>query len=251
MQVNIFKTAKRFFEPDTLIPFLIGAMFLSVTGNAFSDILKILFGDSLQSLISITSVSTIIFFVCIWLFDKALNKPYREFYINRDKPQKHKGLILLVSKEEPCRQAIEYHLPDLKYCWLIHSSKSLPIVQKLQKDYQQVVFTEPDRLIINDVFDPIKFASLVREIYDGLPHDCGKEEIIADFTGMTAQASVGMILASLLVRQHKFQYTPAATDQEGRPTHSLDPIEIVLKKNRLKPGFLTNPSNSEGIGNRE
>jgi hypothetical protein len=234
VQINLFKTAKRFFEPDTLIPFLIGTMFLSVTGNAFSDILKIVFGDDIQSLCKITASSIIIFIICIWLFDKALNKPEKQFDFSRAKPKKHKGLILLVSREEPCRKAIEYHLKGLKYCWLIHSSQSLPIVETLRKDYPQITFVEPDRLIINDVFDPIKFASLVREIYDALPSDCGKEEIIADFTGMTAQGSVGMAIASLLQRQTKLQYTPAATNREGKPTQSLEPIEIIITEKKLK-----------------
>jgi hypothetical protein len=234
VQINLFKTAKRFFEPNTLTPFLIGTMFLSVIGNAFSDILKIVFGDDIQSLFKISAGSIIIFIICIWLFDKALNKPEKQFDLSRAKPKKHKGLILLVSKEEPCRKAIEYHLKDLKYCCLIHSSQSLPIVEILRTDYPQITFVEPDRLIVNDIFDPIKFASLVREIYDALPADCSKQEIIGDFTGMTAQGSVGMAIASLLERQTKLQYTPAATNKEGKPTHSLEPIEIIITEKKLK-----------------
>lgn len=123
----------------------------------------------------------------------------------------------------------------MKYCWLIHSSQSFPIIAKLQDDFPQVTFIEPERLIVNDVFDPIKFADLVTDIYAALPDDCTKEEIIADFTGMTAQASVGMAIASLLMQQRKLQYTPAAI-QDGKPTHSLNPIEIVLKEKKLVRG---------------
>lgn len=55
------------------------------------------------------------------------------------------------------------------------------------------------------------------------------DDIIADFTGMTAQASVGMVLASLSV-QSPLQYTPAQS-QDGKPTgRSLNPIEITLNE---------------------
>jgi hypothetical protein len=51
---------------------------------------------------------------------------------------------------------------------------------------------------------------------------------------MTVQASVGIVLASLLVRQNKFQYAPAGTDKEGKPTHSLELIEFFFTKKKLK-----------------
>lgn len=235
MKINLSRTAKHFFEPDTLVPFLIGTLFLSVTGNAASDILKIIFGDDIQGLAKIIFGSTIIFIICVWLVGKALNKSPKLLDFSRANPKKHKGLILLVSREEPCRKAIEHHLPELKYCWLIHSTQSFPIIEKLQDEFPQVTFVEPERLIVNDVFDPIKFADLVRDIYNALPNDCTKEEIIADFTGMTAQGSVGMAIASLLMRQTKLQYTPAAI-RDGVPTHSLNPIEIVLTEKKLVRG---------------
>lgn len=74
MQIKLSRTVKRFFEPDTLVPFLIGTLFLSVTGNAVTDILKILFGDDIQGLVKIIFGSTIIFIICVWFFGKALNK---------------------------------------------------------------------------------------------------------------------------------------------------------------------------------
>ncbi|MDJ0675470.1 MAG: CRISPR-associated protein [Calothrix sp. MO_167.B42] len=230
--LSLSRAIKPFFEPDTIVPFLIGTVFLSVTGNAISDILKQLIGEDVQSLTRIIIVSIIIFITCVWLVSKSLKKSAKQFDLSRANPQQHKGLILLVSREEPCRKAIEHHLPKLKYCWLIHSSQSAPIVKNLQKDYPQVSFANPEQLIVNDIFDPIKFIDLVTEIYKKLPNNCHKDEVIGDFTGMTAQGSVGMAIASLLMHKTKLQYTPVAM-QNGKPSHSLTPIEILLTEKRM------------------
>jgi hypothetical protein len=231
MQSNFSQAAKRFFNPETLIPFLIGAIFLSVLGNAISDILKAFIGDTTEGAVKIAISSVFIFAFSVWLVEKSLTKNSPPMDLGKSSPQQHKGLILLVSREEPCRKAIEHHLPQLEKCWLICSSQSLNTAKQLQQNFPQIKMPEP--LVINDIYDPIEFARVVRNIYDNLPSQWTKDDIIADCTGMTALGSVGTALASLLMKQSRLQYTPAEL-RNGEPTgNCLSPIEIVLKEKRL------------------
>jgi hypothetical protein len=231
MQNNFFRVAQKFFNPETLVPFFIGALFLSVLGTAVSDILKALIGDDTEGAVKIAIGSIAIFLICVWLVQKSLTQNSPSLDIGKSSPLKHKGLILLVSREEPCIKAIEYHLSKLEYCWLICSSQSFSIAEKLQQHYSQAKIQQI--FVINDVYDPIEFARVVAGIYERLPQGLTKKDIIADFTGMTALGSVGTAIASLLIGRSKLQYTPAES-QEGRLTgRSLNPIEIVLKERRL------------------
>jgi hypothetical protein len=231
MQNSFFQAAKRFFNPETLIPFLIGSIVLSLIGNAISDILKAIIGDTLQDAVKIAIGSVLIFIFCVWLVAKSLTTNLAPIDLGKSSPRKHKGLILLVSREEPCRKAIEHHLPELKYCWLICSSQTVNVAKKLQQDFPKLIIPEP--LLITDVYDPVEFSQVVMSVYDNLPSHWTKDNVIADFTGMTAQGSVGMTIASLLMRQSRLQYTPAES-RDGKPTgNSLNPIEIALTEKRL------------------
>lgn len=231
IQNSYFQVAKSFFNPETLIPFLIGAIFLSVLGNAISDILKAIIGDTTSDAVQIAIGSVVIFIFCVWLVAKSLTTNLPPMDLGKSSPRKHKGLILLVSREEPCRKAIEHHLPELKYCWLICSSQTLNVAKKLQQDFPKLIIPEP--LVIKDVYDPVEFSHMVMNIYDNLPSRWTKDDIISDFTGMTAQGSVGMTIASLLMRQSSLQYTPAETRDGNKTGNSLNPIEIVLAGRRL------------------
>ena len=231
MQNNLFQVAKRFFNPETLIPFFLGAIFLSVLGNAISDILKAIIGDSIGSAIKISIGSILIFIFCVWLLNKSLNTNLPPMDLGKSSPRKHRGLILLVSREEPCRKAIKHHYPKLEYCWLICSLQTSNIAKQLEQDFPKLKI--PQLQIINDVYDPIEFSRAVTKIYDRLPNGLTKNDVISDFTGMTAQGSVGMTIASLLMRKSRLQYTPAEL-RDGKPTgNSLNPIEIVLNRKRF------------------
>lgn len=59
------------------------------------------------------------------------------------------------------------------------------------------IFFNPEPIVINDIYDPLEFYRQVKRIYQNLPNNWTKKDIIADFTGMTAQGSVGMALASV------------------------------------------------------
>lgn len=224
------RIAQIFFNPETLVPFIVGAVFLSILGNAVTNFIFSLLGVSPVTSLLVALGAVLIFGVSVVLFGKGLEKlPNKNLIPNKEAPAKHGGLILLVSNFEACQKAIEYHSPNLKYCWTICSDKTLEIATKLRGQFPEIKFSDP--LVINDVYDPLSFYKKVKKIYDNLPRDLSKAEVISDFTGMTAHASVGMVLACL-AREYELQYTPANLDESGRPIGSLDPIEIVLKRKK-------------------
>jgi hypothetical protein len=222
------KTAKIFFNSETLTPFLLGTIFLSVLGNALTQILFNVIGTTTIAAVGIAVGSVLIFMFSVWFLARSLAKMRSpEVDLGKLPPKQHKGLVLLVSREEPCCKAIEYHLSQLEYCWLICSSQSLDIAKKLKQEFPQLKIAEP--IVVNDIYDPLEFYQVVRKIYKSLPSGWTMEDAIADFTGMTAQASVGMVLASLSV-QSSLQYTPAELKDGQLTGRSLKPIEIAIKQ---------------------
>jgi hypothetical protein len=220
--------AKKFFTPETLPPFLFGAIVLSVLGNAVTTILFNLIGNSTTpSAIAIIIGTMLIFAFCVWTIAKLSERVTPAVDLDKAPPDRHRGLILLVSREEPCRQAISYHLPTLECCWLICSNQTLTIAQDLKAEFPNVNIPEP--WVIHDIYDPVEFNQVIRKIYENLPPKWTVEDVIADFTGMTAQGSVGMVLASAFFPKIKFQYTPAEL-KDGKPTgRSLTPIGISVR----------------------
>ncbi|MEH1855388.1 MAG: CRISPR-associated protein [Nostoc sp.] len=228
MKNYFFQAAKIFFNPETLVPFIIGTIFLSVLGNALTQILFNVFGTTTTSAVGIAFGSVLIFMFSVWFLAKSLSKMRSpEIDLGKLPPKQHKGLMLLVSREEPCKKAIEYHLPELEYCWLICSSQSLDLAKKLKQDFPKLKIAEP--IVVNDVYDPLEFYKVVKKIYKHLPAGWTIEDAIADFTGMTAHGSVGMVLASLSA-QSLLQYTPAEFKDGQSTGYSLNPIEIALKE---------------------
>jgi hypothetical protein len=231
MRSQFSKTATIFFTPQTLLPFLLGSIFLAVLGNAIWQILlnfvsQYTKGDTTWASAQIALGALLIFTLSVLLFAQGLRQLDPQTIADARIPAKHRGLILLVSREVPCRVAIQHHLPRLERCWLLCSDETRSIAESLQNSLAQEKLTF--KLIhINDVYDPMEFYQHGRRIYAQLPPDWSPQQIISDYTGMTAHASVGMVLASLFPSPNApLQYTPAHPDQPGE---SLTPIEIVLR----------------------
>lgn len=229
MRTNFSQAARIFFNPETLLPFIVGAVFLSVLGNSVTQILFSFFGTSPKAALGIGLGAVLIFSLSVLLFARGLARlKTPQVKLDKKCPNKRRGLILLVSKMEPCQVAIEYHKSVLEGCWLICSKETLKIANDLIAQFPQVNIAEP--IVVNDIYDPLEFYRCVKNIYSRLPSDWNEQDLIADFTGMTANASVGMVLASLS-RQYPLEYTPAELDKStGKTTgRSLPPIEITLK----------------------
>ncbi|MBW4582858.1 MAG: hypothetical protein KME42_25095 [Tildeniella nuda ZEHNDER 1965/U140] len=92
MRLNQSKIAQIFFNPETLLPFLFGSVFLAVVGNAVTQILFKMFGDSAQSALGIAVGAVLIFVGSIFLFARGLER-HVKVEPNPRSPKKHRGLI--------------------------------------------------------------------------------------------------------------------------------------------------------------
>jgi hypothetical protein len=227
MRNNFSLALKIFFSPETFVPFLIGSIFLAVLGNAVYDVLVNWFGATVSALLQIAVGALLIFLGSVWVLARQLSRVRPNVpLLGKRQPKQHRGLILMVSRPEPCRQAIRYHLPRLQQCWLICSTKTLETANALCEEFPYVCKSEP--IVINDVYDPLEFRDRVSKIYQEQRLQGWKEtDIIADYVGMTSHGSVGMVLACIN-RNYPLQYTPAQLDKNMNPHESLAPIEIVL-----------------------
>ncbi|BAU44934.1 hypothetical protein [Leptolyngbya sp. O-77] len=230
----ITQAIKIVFNAETILPFFIGSVCLGLFGNAVYDLLQSWLGDNATALIRIALISLLILVGAIatvsWLISRQISLLPTDvpFEVQQKQmEQKYPGLILLVSNLEACETAIRFHLPALKCCWLICSRESLDKAMDLRQKFPDVCVDNP--IVMNDVYDPLKFRDCVDEIYrTRLPKGWSEQDIITDYTGMTAHATVGAVLACINTAR-PLQYIPARTDpRTGRVIGSLDPIRVTL-----------------------
>jgi len=234
MSGSFSRAAKVFFSPVTFFPFLLGSACLSVIGNALTTLIlsNWLHGTSWAAT-GIILAAVLILWFSVRLFEKGLSRLKPEAgELTKRRPAPRRGLILLVSRADTCRKAIEYHLPLLERCWLICSAKSYETAEELRGDFASRVQI-PEPMLIKDVNNPLEYSDCVNEIYEQLPEGWQDDDVIADYTGMTAHGSVGMALACL-VPMRPLEYTPGRYDDRLNAIEPLDPIEIVLREPRVK-----------------
>lgn len=230
----ITQAIKVVFNAETILPFFVGSVCLGIFGSAVYDLLQSWLGDDAVALVRIALISLLILVGAIaavsWLISRqiALLPSHIPFEVRQKKlDQKYPGLILLVSQSEACETAIRFHLPTLQCCWLICSKEKLEMALDLRRKFPSVCVDDP--IVVNDIYNPLQFRNCVNQIYlTRLPKGWIERDVIADYTGMTAHASVGTVLACInTVRP--LQYTPARTDPKtGRVIGSLDPIRVTL-----------------------
>jgi hypothetical protein len=233
MRNALSQTLKIFFNPETILPFLIGSVFLAVFGNAVYDIFKNIFGTTTPDLVRIGAIALLILATSVgvvsWVIAQRLSHLSIEIPFEVQQKaldRKYKGLILLVSKSEACETAIRFHQPTLKRCWLICSPQTLEHAQDLCQRFPQVCVDQP--IVVNDIYNPLEFRAYINAIYrTRLPKGWQESDVIADYTGMTAHASVGTVLACVGTSR-PLQYTPAKVDQHGKIVGSLNPIRVML-----------------------
>lgn len=106
------RIAQIFFNPETLIPFIVGAVFLSVLGNAVTNFIFSLLGVNPITSLLVALGAVLIFGTSVILFGKGLEKlPSTNLIPNKEAPTKHRGLILLVSNFEPCKKLLSITVP--------------------------------------------------------------------------------------------------------------------------------------------
>lgn len=234
MRGRNFSTAwQRFFTSQAIVPILVGSLALGVAGNALFGILTNWLGTSYSAMVQIIFISLLVLAGAVLAF-MYLASRIRSDDLEFDKqtPKGRRGLILLVSNEQACRTAIEWHLQTLEYCWLIFSERTEGIAQNLQMDYG--AHKKIDLVRVYDVYDLFQFKEKVDHIYTHLPPGLAEQDVILDFTGMTAFASVGAVLACLN-KDRPIQYVGARTDSQGKIVGSQPPMEVVLTTKPQSP----------------
>ena len=233
---TLYSGLQALFSPGAVWPFLIGAAAVGVLGNAVYDLLLALFCWNFSaadwSTFFVLILSIIVLIGAAWFFSRIIDRlqPLPPI-TNTQAPHVHKGLILLVSREEPCRKAIDYHSDHLVFCRFIYSTKSADIATKLAAELKSRGIDADVELVL-DVLNPLEIQGKVEAIYDNLPAGLQEADVIVDFTGMTAVASVGAVLGCVNRPRH-IEYVPAVYDDEGRGIRSYeDPIEIVFNNQR-------------------
>jgi len=227
MAQSFTRTARQFFSPEAIFPFLFGSIALGVLSNAVFTLCTIEIGTDRPSVMMIAGGSLLLLVIAVCIVARLVRRlPVSASLPGKRSPAQHRGLIFLVSKKEPCRKAIAFHSPKLERVWLICSNATLPVCKELREDYQNLILDDPH--VINDVYDPLEYYSAVQRIHRTLPDGWANAEVIADYAGMTVQASVGMVMACLN-GSHPLQYTPAEFDEQSKPIRSLDPIEVTFE----------------------
>jgi hypothetical protein len=218
---------QRFFDPRTYIPFLIGSIALGVVSNGVYSLLTHWLGDTPPRIALIVVGTLAIFLFTVFVVARRLPGGVRRVARDSRSPQKRRGLIFMVSQMDPCRKAVAYHRPMLERCWLLCSTQTMTMAAALRDEFERSGLDVGDPIVINDVNDPLEFRREIDKIYGTLPADWQASEVIADYLGMTAHASVGMVLACLEA-DRPLEYTLPVYDDQRKPVGALDPLEIVL-----------------------
>jgi hypothetical protein len=156
-----------------------------------------------------------------------------------------RGLILMVSTsstaEEACRKAIAYHENKLDKLWLVASTfslnqteGSLPLAKKLQSEICANLGISVDIIPLSetDIFDPLEVKHKIERIFDTLPINWQPSDVIGDYTGMPAPASIGMAFGCLN-KGARLQYVPAKRSTEDSVLGSGTPIATILTREML------------------
>lgn len=215
------------FTPEMFLPFLLGGVALNVLGNAIYQLLTNWLTTSSWAVVRIVLGAIAVLFSATILLKRIAFRRYSASpMVNKKPPDKRKGLILLVSNEPTCRKAMEWHQDTLKHCWFLCTETSMEVATKL-KDSLPSGWVKAEFVIVNDVYNPIELKEKVEKIYADLPNAYVESDVILDFTGMTAIASVGSVLGCL-GGNRAIQYTPGIYNKQLRAMEPLNPIEVVL-----------------------
>ena len=218
--------------PQTLATFLLGGVALGVLGNAAYQLLTNWLTTSNWAALRIMIGALAVVLVAVWFLGRLAQRlRVAPPLPDKKPPAKRRGIIFLVSNEPTIRKALDWHSATIEWCRLICSEQSLPLAGKLKAELKERR-VDAELVLINDVLDPIECRNTVDHIYTTLPAGLAESDVILDFTGMTAIASVGAVLACL-DEQRAIQYTPGVFDAELRAVRPRDPVEIALTWNTL------------------
>lgn len=181
---------------------------------------------------TIAFISVLVSVGSVYFALRSRNKATKMNVNEELKPAKKIGLILLVGPSKgSAPAAINYHIPDLKVCWLIGTTESLNTIQSLIQAYPQVSFIWGEKYLVNpdEIASTFQIVSniLTKEI---LAHGMNLNEIIGDITGGLKPMSAGVSLACSNSRCN-MQYMKAPRDENGYIIRGAepDPVKINLE----------------------
>jgi len=220
-----------FFDPSRSIPlFIIGTAALTLVLQALYDFAN----DPTQIqggfLLAIGSLLVaVIIIVLTWRRRQSLG---RIVILDKLKPQKRKGLILLAGPTEASAPAsIEYHLPTISHCWIIATDESIGTAAKLAEKYAEKVpniyYGSPNYIVNPDLIQHT-YDMVVRILeVEAFQNNLSPNNIIADITGGTKPMTTGMGLACL-ARDFDMEYMKAPRDSSGHVIKGAkaEPIKI-------------------------
>ena len=220
-------------ETPWAIP-VFGAVLLSVFANLAYDLLKEFGGIIAAAILLGLFFAAGIALVALFEYQRQRRRQALK-PIDKPRPAKHRGLIILVSSAPVVKKAIEYHLPELKYCWLITTPQTAALGADIQKEFLARVKCVP-RGIENEL-DSEGCYHLVSTIYQEAQRmGLSAPSIIADITGGTKRMTTALVLACLNGEPPlDLEHVPTHYEiKEGKRvyTEPLDPIQIEIKAHR-------------------
>lgn len=228
------------FSGKKLSYFLAGWIVLGVLGNAFfSFVTKGIETYVSSNLYAVWFLTGLMASGALWFtitqLRKSLYQQTTKLLVNTTHPEKHKGLIVLISRIETSRKAIGWHIGKLENCWLICSETSEQSAITLKAEFGAKIPNEIKIIIVKDeeVYEPVVFKKKIEEIFEQLPNTLKEEDVILDFTGMTVPASVGSLLA-FIGSEKIIQYIPAVNTAKLEEVGSHEPIQFELNLKTTK-----------------
>ena len=149
-------------------------------------------------------------------------------------PTPKRGLILLFSRIETARKAIEPHCDTLEIIWFILTDET---EHKLaaHPNHWWGRAVDSSEIVLN-AYSPVETANAIdRAISHARVLGLGPEALACDVTGGTTAMSVGAVAACSAYPGLTLQMVPARYDPELKRPHPLDAIRIDMGGTSLSP----------------
>ncbi|MCU0490907.1 MAG: hypothetical protein MUD01_04945 [Chloroflexaceae bacterium] len=225
-----------FFDPKLPLLFIVGSVALAVLGNAVYDLLTDVVGAQPQTLLSVSVVAVLIFFLAVLAFQRivARSRPRQSPAIPAEQQAApHAALILPVGLNEsgPERAIINWHLQQrrLRHCWLLASPK----VQADPKfgDLKQWLLEENVEAHVVSIADEYQSQMSYQAVMQALDEAQTKLDSrpwIVDITSGTKAMTAGMVLACRDTNT-ALQYLASTRNARGEPTDESVVMTVALQ----------------------
>ena len=143
-------------------------------------------------------------------------------------PPQGQGLIFLFSRKDTLREAIAYHRPGLRHCWLLVTPEMQAQAASVVGQYSDLTFTLHP---LSGRYDSQGCYRTIASIYreEAPRRGIAPRQVVADITGGTKPMTLGMIVACL-EGDYPLEHVPTAFDAAGHPTGPLPPIQLVVQR---------------------